>query len=172
MYFLGTDKEKQMSIELTGEEEIIQYMLENYPLEKALKKFQKYPKRSKNLINLLRTIAEQDKNNRGLIMAVSCDGIPVGVENIEFFSIDQKFNFHKAGGEDCTYVMAFTSKEHFRKFDDTSGIVMFIGDIFGIVECKGDIDGIVFNAGKEEVVLEKEFIRAVLWIIDHSPETE
>ncbi len=32
MYFLGTDKEKEMSIELTGEEEIIQYMLENYPI--------------------------------------------------------------------------------------------------------------------------------------------
>ena len=68
--------------------------------------------------------------------------------------------------------MAFTSKEHFRKFDDASGIVIFVGDIFGIIEHKKNIDGIVLNAGEEEVVLEKGLIRAVLWIIDHAPKTE
>lgn len=161
-----------MCEELTGEEEIIQYMLENYRLEKALKKYRRQPQSSKNLINLLQILAEQDKDNRGLILSVSCDEMSVGVENIEYFNADKKCTFYKAGGKDSAYVMAFTSKEHFRKFNDTSGIVMFIGDIFGVIEYKGDIDGIVFNAGKEEVVLEKELIRTVLWIINHSPEME
>lgn len=160
-----------MSVEST-DEEIIQYMLENDSLEKALKKYKRHPKRSRNLISLLRILAEQDKDNRGLIVAVSCDEISVGVENIEFFNADKNCTFHKAGEKDSAYVMAFTSKEHFRKFDDTSGIVMFIGDIFGIIEYKKNIDGIVLNAGEEEVILEKGLIRAVLWIIDHNPKTE
>ena len=160
-----------MSVEST-DEEILQYMLENASLEKALKKYKRYPKRSKNLISLLQILAEQDRDNRGLIVAVSCDEIPVGVENIEFFNADKNCTFHKAGGKDSAYVMAFTSKEHFCKFDDTSGIVMFIGDIFGIIEHKKNIDGIVLNAGEEEVVSEKGLIRAVLWIIDHAPKTE
>ena len=161
-----------MSEEPILQKEFIQYMLINAPLEKALRKYQRYPKRIRYLMDLLRVIAEQDRDNRGLIVSVSCDEIPAGVENIEFFTGDKKCIFHRAGGENRAYVMAFTSKEHFRKFNDTSGIVMFIGDIFGIIEPKEDIDGIVFNAGEEEVVLEKELIRAVLWIIDHNPQIE
>ena len=65
---------------LRTDKEIIQYMLENDSLEKALKKYKRYPKRSRNLISLLWILAEQDKDNRGLIVAVSCDEISVGVK--------------------------------------------------------------------------------------------
>lgn len=64
------------------------------------------------------------------------------------------------GKDNQKYVMAFTSKERFQVCNDTSGLVMFIGDVFRVVEKKDEVQGIVLNWNKEEMVIGKDMIRA------------
>lgn len=143
-------------IELSEEEkrEFIDYMLRNEELEKMIQN------RNKALpfyeISVLSSILSSCKDDAGLIVAVSSDEIPVGVDNIELYTeLTKQSVMHCAEKEDGTkYVMVFTSRNKFMGFDTLSGVVMPIDTLIGLI-ClkKEETDGIVINLGKEELII-------------------
>ena len=66
------------------------------------------------------------------------------------------------------YVMAFTSKEKFKKYFDVSGVVLPMDDLIAII-ClkKEEVDGIVINLGKKELILEISALEDLLQCIGH-----
>lgn len=76
--------------------------------------------------------------------------------------------YYVEGKDGKYYAMAFTSRESFKKCNDTSGLVMFIGDLFVLIEGMEEVNGIVLNIGREEIIFDKMLLRATLSLIDFS----
>lgn len=132
----------------------IDYMLKNEKLEMTIQK------RNKALtlyqISVLSSIFLRCKDNAGFIVAVDSCEIPIGVDNIEFYTEIKKYSkMHCAAMEDGTkYVMVFTSKKRFKEIDGLSGVVMPMEVFIGVMCFKKDeADGIVINLGKEELIM-------------------
>lgn len=141
----------------------IDYILQNDELEKAVSKWAKHPKSDNNLMGVIEALVRRDKECGGLIISVECDEIPTGAENIVLFSKSRQYYMHRVEGlEGHHYIMVFTSKKKFKECEDTSGVVMFIKELFAYIEQHEDLDGIIFNLEKEGMVCGKDFLRVAL----------
>ncbi|RDY30136.1 SseB family protein [Lachnotalea glycerini] len=156
-----------MSVKINEEEkkEYIEYMLQNNTIEENLKNW-KQNQNSEVLSKMLETIAAKSEECAGLILSVKSDSIPTGADNIALFSDFDGGVIHRViDNEGKSYAMLFTSKEKFKECDDTSGIVMFIDEVFELIVDKEELDGMVMNIYKEDVVFNKFVMRVVIWLI-------
>ena len=60
-----------------------------------------------------------------------------------------------------TVKSVFASKERFREYDSTAGVVMFIGELFALLGDMEEIDGITINIGREAVSIEREYMQII-----------
>lgn len=150
-------------------EVFIDYMLDNRELEKLLRKWKRKRKTGESLLELITGIAKRDQEQGGFILSVKSDLIPTGADNLELFLTPKypRLDLNYVEGKDNgKYAMVFTSKERFRECNDTSGVVMFIGDLVYLLEQKLEIDGIVLNLEKEEIIFGKDWLRAIICILE------
>lgn len=152
--------------EFTAEEkqQFIEYMLNNKALEKKLKRWDKSPNNPDYFIEMIEAMAKRDQEQGGLIISVKSDEIPTGAENIEFFILDKykRMNMNYAEAPSGKkYIMVFTSRKEFKECNDTSGIVMFIGDVINLALITKQTDGIVINAGKHGIAFDRVILRAI-----------
>lgn len=147
-------------------QEFIEYMLCNQSLEKSLRNWKRHKRCVESIMGMLDTLAGRAQDNGGMIVAVKCDQIQTGVEHVDFFMPDKKYEIHWVENKNGQlFAMVFTSKERFRECNDTSGVVMFMDELFAMIEKRKDLDGIIINLEKEEIILDKVMLRAVIWLI-------
>ncbi len=156
------------TLKLTEEEKrlFIDYMLENEELEKIIER------KDKQLpdyqLSVYGSIIWRCRNDAGFIVALDSSEIPVG--KIGFYTeLTQECQMKIAARKDGRkYVMAFTSKEKFKKYFDVSGVVLPMDDLIAII-ClkKEEVDGIVINLGKKELILEISALEDLLQCIGH-----
>lgn len=158
---------------LSSEEkqEFIEYMLDNGALEKAVSKWQKSSASGDDVLELMNALAERAAEYGGVILSVRCDEIPTGAEHIEYFMADKPCEICWAEDkEGQRHAMVFTSRERFQECSDTSGVVIFLDDLFALIERKKGLDGIIINLGREEVILDKFILRGALWLLKRKKE--
>lgn len=154
------DKEKQ---------ECIEYMLENRDLEKTLKKWKKYKRNDDYMFEVLELLIESAKNQKGMIVAVKADNMSIESEQLDFIDINKKYEMlYVTDKKDKSYIMVFTSKERFKECSNISGVVMFMDELIVAMERRKDVNGIIINLEKEEIILDKIMLRAIIWTIKHS----
>lgn len=161
-------KETEEMIE-QDKEVFIEYMLNNGALEKLLRKWKRKRKTGESLFELITGIVNRDKEQGGFILSVKSDLIPTGADHLELFLTPKypRLDLNYVEGKDNgKYAMVFTSKERFRECNDTSGVVMFIGDLIYLLEQKAEVDGIILNLEKEEIIFGKDWLRAILCILE------
>lgn len=157
-----SDKEKQ---------KLIEHMLSNGALEEAVIKWSKSKASGEDLLNIMNALAGRAAEQGGLILSVKCEEIPTGAEHIELFTADKPCKIWKVEDRDGKdHAMVFTSRERFAECSDTSGIVLFLDDLFILLEYKKELDGIVINLGREEVILDKFILRGALWLLKKKKE--
>lgn len=147
----------------------IDYMLANDELEKLLRKWKRKKTSGDLFLELITGIAKRDKEQGGFILSVKTDKIPTGADNLDFFLLPKHSKLelnYVEGKDDKKYAMVFTSKKRFMECNDTSGVVMFIGDLVYLLEQKPEVDGIVLNLQKEEIIFGKEWLRAIMCMIE------
>lgn len=151
-----------------SKQDYIEYMLDNADLEKAMCQWNSSKKRFNDMIMIIKIILKNYTENRGLIVSVNDDTMQTGADNIQFCDDERKRILNTVVDKrERVYMLGFTSRERFQAYcNDTSGIVMFLDDIFGVIDLKGDVDGIIINFGNEEVFLEKDFIRSVIQLVN------
>lgn len=162
------EKETEEMLE-KDKEVFIEYMLNNAELEKLLRKWKRKRKSGESFLELITGIADRDKEQGGFILSVKSDMIPTGADNIELFLSPKypRLDLNYVEGKDNgKYAMVFTSKERFRECNDTSGVVMFIGDLVYLLEQKQEVDGIIINLEKEEVIFGKDWLRAIICLLE------
>lgn len=152
-------------------QECINYMLCNQSLEESLKAWKEHKRSDEYMIEMLQTLAGRAQDNGGMILAVQCDEIPVGADYVDFFMPNQKGSLHWVEDKNgLRFAMAFTSKKRFQECNDTSGVVMFMHDLFTVVEKRKELDGIIINLEREEVFLDKMMLRAAIWLMENKEE--
>lgn len=158
--YIISDKEKQ---------EYIEYMLANKDLEKALGKWKRHKRNDDYMFQMLEVLVESAKNQKGMIIAVKSDNMPIESNQLDFIDINKKYEMHHVTNKkDESYIMVFTSKERFKKCTNISGVVVFIDELIIAMERRKDVNGIVINLEKEEIILDKILLRAIIWTIMHS----
>lgn len=150
-----TEKEKRENID---------YMLSNHELEEAIGEWKMKPEDVDTLVTMVEIFLDRIQQDAGLIIAVRSNTIKPGADNIEFATGRQRGEVQLAQGSDGkSYAMVFTSRERFRACcNELSGLVMPIDILLEHLEKRTKINGIVINADKEEVVLDKFLMRAVI----------
>ena len=147
-------------------QELLEYMLCNQSLEKSLQNWKKHKKNTDSIIDLINALADGARSDKGIIVAVNCPDIPKGAEHVDFFMADKKRNMYWVDDKNgMRYVMVFTSKERFQECNDISGIVVFMDELFVMIEKRKDLDGIIINLEREEVILNKVILRAVIQVM-------
>ena len=143
-------------------QQFMEYMLDNKSLEDAIKAVDK----RNNLIGFIEQLAQNDKDSKGLILAI----IP---ESRELAGTYQLFDFKPhnmafvTNKEDEKFLMLFTNEKAFNKHPDLQGLLYFIKDIFQVALNKEEINGVAFNIDSEyEILIDKFTIRAVLSLLD------
>ena len=156
--------------EFTSEEkqQFIEYMLDNKELEKKLRKWDKSQNNTDYFIEMIEEMAKRDREQGGLIVSVKSDEIPTGADNVEFFMLDKYKKISINYAEDQSgkqYMMVFTSKKKFKECNDTSGVVMFVGDVIEFALMMERTDGIVLNMrrkeGRDGIIFGKIILRAI-----------
>lgn len=156
--------------EFTSEEkqQFIEYMLDNKELEKKLRRWDKSQNNPDYFIEMIEEMAKRYSEQGGLIVSVRSDEIPTGADNVEFFMLDKYKKISINYAEDQLgkqYMMVFTSKKKFKECNDTSGVVMFVGDVIEFALMMERTDGIVLNMGKKSgrdgIILGKIILRAI-----------
>lgn len=123
------------------------------------------------MCKVLDVIAARSEECGGFIVAILSGNIPTGVNNIVFFTGEEKGEIHKVENSDGkSYAMVFTSKSRFQKCNDTSGLVMFIDEVFELLEGKAELDGMVINFGSDNIIFDKIMMRAAIWIMRQEKE--
>lgn len=148
-------------------QQFMEYMLLNADMEIALKKWKRHKRDDDTIMALLQAIADRTNLYGGVIVSVTSNLIPAGVENVTLFTADHSCDLNYIEGKKGKkYVLIYTSKDKFKTSGDpASGLVMFLEDVLKFVEGDGDIDGIVINYNSEEAVFDKILIRAVLQLV-------
>lgn len=155
------------------DKELIDLMLQNEAIEKAICNHQKHKRDADILINLLSVMAQRANEDGGFIVSVKCPDVFPGLDNIEILSENKHYELMNVEGKDNKkYVMVFTSKERYKMCDDTSGVIMFIDHLLRFVEQSDLVDGIVINLNKEQLIWDKIFIRMVLVLIEQGCQME
>ena len=150
-----------------SKQDFIEYMLDNADLEKAMCQWNSSKKQFTDMIMVIKIIFKKCTENRGLIVSVYDDTMQTGADNIQFCDAEKERMLNTVVDQkDHVYMLGFTSKERFQAYcNDTSGIVMFMDDIFAVIDLKGEVDGIIINCGNEEVFLEKDFISSMVQLV-------
>lgn len=152
------------------QEVFMDYMLDNVGLEKAIRRWNSNPKNTDIFMEMIYTFVDRINDSGAFIVALESDVIKVGVENIEFATGNKGGIIASAISvkENKEYAMLYTDKKYFESnCNDLSGLVMFIDDILEYIEKRKDIAGLVINAGKDDIILGKTFIRIILWATTH-----
>lgn len=153
--------------------EIIEYMLNNTVIEEKVQSWKQQIQNPVLIKELLELLAERAVDDGGLIVSVKSNEISAGEKNIEIFAADKKGDINIIEGKGkLRLAMAFTSRERFKKCNETAGFVMFIDDLFAFLENSPDIEGMILNFGAENAVIDKEMMRAVLEIIKEQKQEE
>lgn len=142
-------------------------MLEkNGLIEDALAAWVNAPDDVDAMIGVCKSLCDRDGECGGLIVSVEDTGIMAGADNIEVFTGEKHLIMNRAMGEDGKgYVMVFTSKERFREYDSTAGVVMFIGELFVLLGDMEGIDGIIINIGREAVSIGRRYMQIISKIL-------
>ena len=142
-------------------QQLIQYMLDNKPLEDAIKEVAVH----NDLLKLIDVLVQNDKDNKGLILGL----IPSSKEFMGIYQIfdgkhyDLTFVENQEGRK---FLMLFSSEEAFFKHPNLQGLLYFVRDILQVALDKVEIEGVAFNVDSEyEVLIDKFTIRAVLSLI-------
>lgn len=150
-------------------QENIEYMLQNDKLVAALRNWKIDIESVDTFLEMVEAFLDSIKRNAGLIIAIKSEVVKTGADNIEFLTGIQSGEIQRAVADNGkSYAMVFTSRKHFKECcDDLSGIILFMDEILINLEQRKEIDGIVINAGKEEVVLNKMIMRAIIGAFKH-----
>lgn len=163
-----------MMPELISEEEkkeCIEYMLQNDEIELALNNWEQHKNSDEYMCKVLDVIAARSEECGGFIVAILSDNIPTGVNYIALFTGEEKGEIHRVENSDGkSYAMVFTSKSRFQKCNDTSGLVMFIDEVFDLLESKAELDGMVINFGSDDIIFDKIMMRAAICIMRQEKE--
>lgn len=151
-----------------SEKDFMNYMLDNLDLERVMCLWNGNKMDPVNNMMMLETLLTKCIENRGLIVSVSGDMIEAGADNIELCTLEQHIDLNTVvDKDDHMYILGFTTRERFQTYnDDLAGMAMFLDDIFALVDIKSEVDGIVINCGTEEVIIEKNFINAVVQVLE------
>lgn len=152
------------------QEAFMDYMLDNVNLEKAIRRWNSNPKIIEIFMEMIYTFVDRINDGGAFIVALESDDIKSGVENIEFATGNKGGIIASAISvkENKKYAMLYTDKEYFEgNCNDLSGLVIFIDDILKYIEKRKGIQGVVINAGRDNIILGKPFIRIILWATTH-----
>lgn len=143
-------------------------MLEgNEIIENALGKWSNNQKDICAMLEVYKSIVDRDRECGGLIVSVESNGIPAGADNIEFFNGDKTIRMNRSkGASGDKYILVFTSRDRFREYNDTAGVVMFIRELFSLLGEMEGIDGIVVNLHKEEILFSKQVMQQISRLIE------
>lgn len=154
-----------------GEQEVfIDYMLDNEKLEKTIRSWDDNPQNTDTFMEMIYTFVDRINDGGAFVVALESNTIKPGVKNIEFATGNKGGTIASAVNvkENKVYAMLYTDKKYFeRNCNDLSGLVMFIDDILEYIETIKNVDGVVINAGRDDIILGKPFIRTILWVATH-----
>lgn len=141
-------------------EEVVAYMLANEKIETAMKGYTENPS-SETFLSMMTAMIERDAEDGGFILSIHSEEIEPGAENIVVFQNDKHKKLTITNveiGNESRYALAFTSKRRFMTCNDTSGIVMFIGELVELMAHSDQVDGLILNLENEEIILDKRII--------------
>lgn len=158
-------------VSMEENESIVNEMLKgNEVIEKALEEWKHNRENIGDMASIYKSITDRDRKYGGLIVSVESGSVPAGADNVEFFNGDKPVKLNKVrDSDDEKYLLVFTSRERFREYNDTAGVVMFIREVFSLLADIEGVNGIVINMGKEEIIINKcvmKMISQMIKIID------
>ena len=142
-------------------QQFMKYMLDNKPLEDAIKEVAVH----NDLLKLIEILVQNNKDCKGLILGI----IPSSKEQMGTYQIfdckhyDLPFVENTEGRK---FLMLFSSEGAFNKHPNLQGLLYFVKDILQVVLDKEEIMGVAFNVDSEyEILIDKFTIRAILSLI-------
>ena len=153
-------QEKRITLSAEDNKLFVDEMLKgNEIIEEALTNWNDNPNDVEKLAYVYKALLDRDKECGGLIVSVESGKIPAGSENVKYFNGAEEIKVLKVSGSfDDEYLMVFTSRERFKECNETAGVVMFIRSVFSLLIKVEGVDGIVINIGKEEMILNKNYM--------------
>lgn len=146
--------------------QLIQYMLDNQPLDDAIKEVAI----KDDLLKLVTVLVQNDKNSKGLILGI----LPESKEFAGTYKIFDEKHYDLTFVEDTEgkkFLMLFTSPKAFSKHPNLQGLLYFIKEVLQIALDKEEIYGVAFNIDSEyEILIDKLTIRAVISLLDKKEE--
>lgn len=144
------------------QKQLIQYMLDNQPLDDAIKEVAV----NNDLLKLIDVLVQNDKDNKGLILGL----IPSSKDLMGTYRLfdgrhyDLTFVENQEGKK---FLMLFSSEGAFFKHPNLQGLLYFVRDILQVALDKEEIDGVAFNVDSQyEILIDKFTIRAVISLLD------
>lgn len=153
-------QEKRITLNEEDNELFVNEMLKgNEVIEDALANWKEDSEDSYAMAYVYKAILERDNQCGGLIISVKDDSILAGADNIKYYNGSEQITLNKVKGlYDDHYLLVFTSRERFKECNETAGVVMFIREAFYLLAQVEGVDGIVLNIGKEEIILNKNYM--------------
>lgn len=146
---------------------MIEFMLDNAVLEEKMGKWKQKEEDIVLFMDFIAALIKRSREDGGLIISVKSGEVMTGAENIEIFRKDKRGDLNIVAGESGRrFAMVFTSRERFKKCDDTSGFVMFIDELIGFLETQPEIDGCIMNYKEEDVIFNKEMLGILVDFLD------
>lgn len=146
---------------------MIEFMLDNAVLEEKIGKWKQKEEDIVLFMDFIAALIKRSREDGGLIISVKSGEVMTGAENIEIFRKDKRGDLNIVAGESGRrFAMVFTSRERFKKCDDTSGFVMFIDELIGFLETQPEIDGCIMNYKEEDVIFNKEMLGILVDFLD------
>lgn len=147
-----TDAERQ---------QFMKYMLDNKPLEDAIKEVAIH----NDLLKLIDVLVQNDRDCKGLILGI----IPSSKELMGTYQIFDGKHYDLTFVENTEgkkFLMLFSSEGAFNKHPNLQGLLWFVKDILQVALDKEEIEGVAFNVdSKHEILINEFIIRAVLSLI-------
>lgn len=153
-------QKKLLNLSAEDNELFVNEMLNgNEVIEDALVNWKKNPEDPYAKAFVYKALLERDNNCGGLIISVKSEHIPAGADNVRYCDGSEQIILNKVKGSyEDHYLLVFTSRERFKECNETAGVVMFIRSVFSLLRKVKGVDGIVINIGKEEMILNKNYM--------------
>lgn len=146
---------------------MIEFMLDNTVLEEKIGKWKQKEEDIVLFMDFIAALIKRSREDGGLIISIKSEEVMTGAENIEIFRKDKRGDLNIVAGESGQrFAMVFTSRERFKKCDDTSGFVMFMDELIGFLETQPEIDGCIMNYKEEDVIFNKEMLGILVDFLD------
>lgn len=146
---------------------MIEFMLDNAVLEEKIGKWKQNEEDIVLFMDFIAALIKRSREDGGLIISIKSGEVMTGAENIEIFRKDKRGDLNIVAGESGQrFAMVFTSRERFKKCDDTSGFVMFMDELIGFLETQPEIDGCIMNYKEEDVIFNKEMLGILVDFLD------